>query len=441
MVNYVVDNGSNYLVDGDDNYIVSGGAYREQILRGGAYVFRRISIKRRQLDGTFESSWYDISGYVQRYPVLTRGFGDISRVLDYNIVSFNLDLNNISRAFNNISDPSSLFFGYLTRRFFKIKIEVGYINDDNTELEGLVYYALNIGDPKNDSDGNITFTCADVLTIFNNYSVANVSSSSGTTVQIIDRIYDKQQNASEVFWKFFEGDSIDTSIATLTVSSPTLYDSQTAWEKIMLYLGYENFFCYVDNRGYFTVATKEATPDIKWFLNGAGCVTLNDYGINIIDIVELDGVKDFYPRVTIKDTDESEQTSSVSWTPDDGGEVDQYGERTLSQTWNELTGAEALQTAVKLRSSFDRIRRRFKVKTLFLPLNPKDYVVLNYGGSVATTDYIVDNAGNYLVDGAGNYIGRGDTISAMNYANINCKIGEINYDTEGLICNMLLIEI
>lgn len=410
---------------------------KELITRGTVNAFRKCSIKRLQIDGTYETDWYDISYYVIDYPNINEGFGDEVLLGEYETESYDLNLNNSDRNFvDGLADSSSLFYGFAGRKWTKVKIEVGLLDDTDTEVNLKTFYGFIFGDISSNDNGMITFPISSLLKVFELFPASGISGTSATTSVLIQRILDKQVNGVNVFDRYFEAtESINPdSVSCTTISSPEIYDSMTCWKKMNDYSIYQDFFPSVDNTGAFVWRGRDPTGAEVWKLNGAGGTLNNDYGVNIISLSESFGMKAFWPRVTIEYADDTFYTSSTNWTPGDLSDVDLYGEKTFSITKKELSLAEATIIADRLKTN--TIKREFGIQTVFLPLKVRDKVEINFVGESSEASPFV--LGVSLLGGT-------DTLErklgSASISGLSAEIIRVGYDIENMKLNLIAREI
>ena len=105
---------------------------------------RRLYIKRRYVEGTYEPDWVRID-YLQNQDRVIN-WGSFSLELDFQpgeignfeVSSLSLTMDNQEGMFNYESDPQSIFYPeytYINRRYSKIKVECGYLDEDlETEI-------------------------------------------------------------------------------------------------------------------------------------------------------------------------------------------------------------------------------------------------------------------------------------------------------------------
>jgi hypothetical protein len=427
-------------------------AIKDLIVKGTMQAYRRMSIKRIEQTGNYESDWFEISKYVSKWGQYNESYGDNIYYGDYQIDNVQIELNNRDRAFNEPTDSRSIFSGYKTRYRTKFKIEIGLIDDDENELEGKIFYGLLFAEPITSDNNRLIFQLASYLKILQLYPGSGISQATGTTADFIDRLVKKEVNGVRLFDRIFEGanDSEKYQISTdneKTISSPSIPDDASCWDLIKKYALFQNAIIYVNNSGNLIVASREPTADFQWKFNGSGNFYDNDYAINIANVLsQIDGVSQSYNRVVIEYNQDTYYTSEDSWTPGDSSLPDLYGEKTYNVTALDVTLAEATTIADDLQSKLKTPQKRWRILTTFIPhLNVNDKVEINYTGeSIVANPFTLDNsllAPSRTAD-TGIYDPLTEFSGSINLSEISAKIIGMNipYDMP-LICEFELQEI
>lgn len=113
------------------------------IKRDTQFPIRRAYIKRRYLDGNYESNWQRIDFLNSEDRVLS--WGSFSLEVDFQpgqigafeISELTIAVDNQGGQFNIETDPQSIWYPdstYLNRRYTKIKIEAGFLDEDENEV-------------------------------------------------------------------------------------------------------------------------------------------------------------------------------------------------------------------------------------------------------------------------------------------------------------------
>lgn len=419
----------------------------EEVIRPGTTRrFLRCSIKRLNIDMTYESDWQNISFFVVSYGSVSWGYNDEYSYGATQIDGTTLVLNNSSRTFNNEKDYSSIFNGFKTRYRTKFKIERGFIDEYGEEsIVQLTWYGILYAEPENHADWSISLSIAPMIKVFENYTAYGLGTTSGTTADLVLRICQKTVNGSRIFDQFFEGASdafkykINESASIVTtISNPSFRADETCWKKIQDYCTYDNFVPYVDYLGAFVWQKRSESASTTWVFNGPGSFD-NDYGVNIIALnYEIDGNAQVYTRVSIEYGDNTFSTQSVGWTPGDGSYPDTYGERTYSKQFYDLSAGNASTVASNVLTELKQPHRRWSISTVFIPhLQVNDRVEINYVGAVYPATGVFTLGVSVL--GGADVLGQRS--GSINLNGVAAKITGITLDLDNDTSTFLLQEI
>lgn len=157
-------------------------------------VYWRLEIKRRTAATTWESNWFDITRYL-----LDEGLPRISQKLDsdgYGYGEFKTDnatfkIDNSGGIFFPQSSQLSLFSGYFSRHYTKIKYTCGYYDNDDNEIEEIVFQGLlNEKTIKTEFETGVTsFTALGMSTVFSERDTSSTLTGSMTATALIDAIF------------------------------------------------------------------------------------------------------------------------------------------------------------------------------------------------------------------------------------------------------------
>jgi hypothetical protein len=274
---------------------------KELVSSGIINIQREVFIKRINAENDYEDDWYDITPWLISFPELTLSIGDDVQLGDYEIETFDLQLDNSRSKFNLTDSQDSIFYGFKKRNQTLFKLVINIYDKNNTEYNILTYYAINYDDWVNSSGGLIICPCADLLKVFEWQNAFGVDQASCTTGEMIQRLVYKKDNGQYYFLKFFD-DNLQTSYAGLMeITSPEIKDGQTVWEKIKDYSKYQDYYPYIDVNQKINWVSKEATASVQYIFNAGSISGSNDYGQNIIDIsVEQNNIQDLWTTAAIE---------------------------------------------------------------------------------------------------------------------------------------------
>lgn len=129
--------------------------------------YRRMYIKRRTYDGSYEADWFRIDSRdgINRI----NSWGSVEFAIDAEKVIVNTwDISQLSVVFSNFdgwfnsgNDARSAWFGYLDHKDTKLKIDVGYLDTDDTILGLTTIFEGLVIEGKNNNDITSSFSIAD----------------------------------------------------------------------------------------------------------------------------------------------------------------------------------------------------------------------------------------------------------------------------------------
>ena len=393
---------------------------RNLLARGVVFAERKLEVKERLIGGTYETAWTDITSYVSSWGTITESYGDIVFLSEYIIDASAVVLDNSSRKFNSEKDPNSIFY-HKSRMGSKFKFTMTYSDDDHSDVSVTTFFSYIYKNPVNSNNNLIAITHAPLIKVLQLFPATGIATTSDTTVNIVSKLVKKTKNSIRIFDKYFEGANDAAkyilnpdSKSVTTISTPTIDEGDSVWDKINDYAMYDDFFAYTNDDGAFVFDSKDETASVQFTLNGAGASTEED-GVNIISLSERDSTINFWPRIVIEyGTDELKVSSSTDWTPGDGSDSDIYGERTYeaNRPFKELTEGEAQTIADAKRDAYGlSIKKEYNVNTVIPQLKLNDLIKLNYFGeqtvesgftiaisAIAGPDPIGDVAGSFEID-------------------------------------------
>ncbi len=397
-------------------------SYAKAVKAPHSRVFRRASIKRMQTDGTYESTWYDITEHVMRW-------GSYSKSLDparFNKIAFNsanIVLDNTKGLFDDESNASSIWSGYASRQRTLIQIEAGY--ESRTKQSTGIWERVEFGssywdealfdDGTFDSDGSIIFKgmiygdifindqqtvslpLVPLLEVFRQYPARNLygyTSTGSTAKEFLTSVWDHQDGSGNyIFRPFFDNTttywqvtSSATNYTNLNTSTATDVIDASVWDIIEKLAQSENYVSYVDATGVFYFNSREAnTSSSQFTFNGPGFITDDTYGVTIKNVSSF-GPKTsaYYSRVSLKWSEANTSTSYQVYesTVEVSGSNNawRYGHRTYDLTNLWIPDVSTAQTiAQNIFNYVSSINNQIEFTTpLITTVDLLDYVTVKY---------------------------------------------------------------
>lgn len=326
------------------------------IKSGIADVFRKLSIKRRSLvDGTFESSWFDITKDVKQFGKVTKQIDSARRNM-FTFGTAKITMQNESGAYNPHDNPSSHWYGYLNQQRTLVKIEAGFLDpvkdangiwsrnenpratlwdealfdnpsedvfDDYVVDAATVFIGIISGDLPLSDKNQVVFNLRPLVSVFQDFPAQNLTgyTSTGMTAsQFVTMVRDQTDSLGNYIFRPFFGDTTTywdisttaTVFTTLNTSTSTAVLDKTVWEVIEKLSEAENFVPYISKNGTFKFVSRnnvEASPIFEF--HGAGSFS-STYGNTIKEVVNYGfKISKYYSRVQLKFRDD-DTTSSYS---------------------------------------------------------------------------------------------------------------------------------
>jgi hypothetical protein len=164
------------------------------IKRNKANVARRIYIKRRDLTGTYEGSWVRVDNYGNKQRVIDWGSAftaidsDPQIIGSFDVSGIDFVMENSEGLFNVESYYYSIWYpesDYLNRRYTKIKLETGYIDDDGTEVGTATDFEGYIDSVELSENYTASLHCLSYQGILQRYPITDLSLTGSKTVNEI----------------------------------------------------------------------------------------------------------------------------------------------------------------------------------------------------------------------------------------------------------------
>lgn len=415
----------------------------DQIKLGHSKVYRRAYIKRRLAsDGSFETSWQEITNDVKRW-------GNYSVQLDaqspnrFTFGNATLVMANDSGLYNPEDDETSLWYGYLSPQRTLIKIECGFIDQTLTsdgiyhnyetpntttwdedewdasgsewDSSGIMFTGIISGDINLSNKNEVAFTVKPLMQLFQDYSAKNLTdwTSAGMTAsQFVTMVRDHQDSGGNyIFRPFFENTTTNWDISTTSnvfanLNTSTAQDviDSSVWEVVQKLAEAENFVPYVTRSGVFKFVSRAANSSSTTFEFHGGGSYSTTYGCTIKNIENF-GKKltKYYSRVQLKwvnaETSTSYEVYQSSMEVGPTNNPWNLGERTLSIENFFIPNSTVAQTiALNLFNEYSALKNEIIFTTSLIPhLEILDYVSMTYE-SPATSPYNLWDQANWAED-------------------------------------------
>jgi len=354
------------------------------------YPYRKAEIKRRQSsDALYESSWQDITKYVERWGTLQTSLDD-QRLNQFVHSGVNLQVRNDYGEFNPEYEGQSLFYGYLTRYRTLLRIQAGYTDgsgnifpSDTTQgifiLDGEIQHV-----PKSNT---INLNFKSIISPFQETRASEIDgiTSSITSSEIIAKIRDATDGSGNFLFRNFITTTawdIDTTTRVLTgLGTTTSRDQFSVWEMMVKLAEIENFVVHATRTGGILFGSRRANTTTSQFsLYGASYPRPNIIQINSFK----EAVNKLYTHIRFKFMEDETATSYVEGgtqtTVDARSPEWKYGRRTYEMENAFFSdSAEPQAVASRLANEFANLRSELNVDIVFSPhLELLDHVDVSY---------------------------------------------------------------
>lgn len=296
-----------------------GGAYYDLgsvINCPSSNIFRRVQVKRRkQSDGKFEADWQDVTEFVKKFGTVDLSVDDI-RLNRLRHSGVNLTFRNDIGRFNDETNSSSLWFGYMTRYRTLVRVQGGYevssgeLPSDSSQ--GV--FVLN-DELEQDADSNeVVFRCSALPVIFEEVRADRIPglNATQTASDIIARIRDHSDGSgNNIFREFITSTAwtIQATTNNYVLSTDSTLENMSVWQLMEKLAEAETFVVLPTRTGGLEFVDRDArTTTSQFSFYGQGFPNQN--------VIRLKGEKEavnkLYTYARMKYLDADTSTSYVS---------------------------------------------------------------------------------------------------------------------------------
>jgi hypothetical protein len=362
---------------------------------GNVTGVRKLSIKRKNIDGSFENEFIEITKVNGKNIVIDWGVVeqtiDTPFLGDFNISGVTLQVSNLDREFNVETDPKSIWFGFLNRGNTKLKIDVGYFQvgreaSISTVFEGIID-KITINDK-----GTATIKCLSYLSILNKNNISDLNLTGvKTSGQIINLIFNQDKISEFITLGTISFDN-NVNIDTSTLSGTYL-------DVIKFIALITNTIPKLINFNVFEMIVREPVDNVFFDFFGSGSGNKSD--IISINKYDQENQEDVFIKIDDSSSSLSSETSSstqklkyqtrvktLSLTPVNTSlEKQQVLDRTLTEY---QYNRQRIQFKVPLIISLVGINDRISIKKLgkFAPDNGMIWDSFNWDDGIVWGDYL-----------------------------------------------------
>ncbi len=257
----------------------------EEATKGLNRIYADIYLKRRYPDGSFDSSWIDITRWV-----ITSGMSRIKYQLDsgdfdvgfFTASNINMRFDNTTGKFNDNTDPRSLWEAFETKHLSKIRIEAGYLDEDDVKSAAIPFEGtIDENSIKYNDKDVVSMTVLALDSIFKTVEV--VAGSLSSSVLVSDAIF-ILCNRSEIT------DFINVTTGNINPEDDVIIDDPSAYNSVKLnevlneLLFMSNSIMYIDSSNNLIIRDRDETEDVQkeFYINSE-----SGYKDNIYDVKNI----------------------------------------------------------------------------------------------------------------------------------------------------------
>lgn len=298
-------------------------------------IFRRMAVKRRSpSDGKYESSWQDMTDLVKKWGTIETSVDDV-RLNRFRHSGINITCRNDTGRFNDETNSSSLWFGYMTRYRSLVRIQAGYDTSDgelpSDATQGIFILTDEI--EQDASKNEVTLRCSSLQSIFSEVRAREVPGLNVTltAADIIARIRDHSDGAgNNIFREFITSTAwvISTTTNNYTLNTDTTLEEMTCWDLMEKLAEAETYVLMVNRTGGLEFRGRGARQSTsQWSFNGQGFPEQNIIKLN----GEKEAVNKLYTYIRFKyleaDTSSSFVTAGTTTSVSNANLSWKYGQR------------------------------------------------------------------------------------------------------------------
>ena len=347
----------------------------------------KLQLKRAR-DGVYETDWINITKYL-----MDKGQAKIARKLDVEEYGFgSLALSNAKFKIDNSGGvffppniQNSLFFGYDSRQYAKIRYEAGYINPDGTKIEEKVFEGLlsekTIKTDILKGESKFTAIAYDVILQDRKVGVSQFSVAQ-TVTQIAASLF---TDTKVLEYLTYDVANINPKINS-TIDVPATYNGKTIKDVLDIIATRSNSVWYINDDFELVIQARQANIGTPYALIGGNT---KNKAVNIVDRFDYDeGYKNIINWINWE-----EGGSEIQFYANDAN-LELYGTNDI-----DISGADITTYATKEAISDDIIAdnqvplRRIKIKTMYMPnfFSLFDTCTIDWNGAPLMSDILIWN--------------------------------------------------
>jgi len=385
------------------------------IKRNKMHVFRRLYMRRRQTSGEYETSWQLIPNkYIITWPSIQFSIEDI-KPNHYKYSGAEISVINNDGYFSDENKAASFFYGYLGIHNTMVKIESGYIGDDDTEYPTSTTLFIGLISGRNTKykyNNEINFKINHISSIFDDIPADKISSLGPT--QTASQLFTDIKNYADSNGTYYFQKYISSTVWNITattnyynIGTTTNLRDISCWKLMQKLSEAENYIFYIDNNVNFWFKERSNIPASSSFhFSGIGDDD-KTYGHNIMSKLNIEtGLDNIYNRIKIKlakdDTITSYYFYNETWAWGDSSSSFRFGVQEYSYDNEWLTTATAAQIATTIFNEFSEPKQIIQADVKFVPqLSLMNRVSIKY----KSIRYLIASLWGWFLYGSGTWGG------------------------------------
>lgn len=350
-------------------------------------IFRRLQVKRRsRADGLYEANWQDLTEFVKKWGTIETSVDDL-KLNRFRHSGINITCRNDTGDFNDETNLSSHWFGYMTRYRSLVRIQAGYDTGDgelpSDSTQGI--FILNDEIEQDAGTNEVTLRCSSIQSVFDEVRAREVNFGSLTAVasEIVTRIRDHTDGSGNfVFRQFITSTAwtISSTTSNYVLNTNTLED-MTCWGLMEKLAEAETFVLLVNRTGGLEFRNRDPRQSTSQF-------SFYGQGFQNQNVIKLNGEKEsinkLYTFVRVKylaaDTATSYVTAGTTTTVSPTSLTWRYGQRVYEFENTFIANTTTAQTiADGAQSEYGTVRKELDFNAKFHPtLEVLDRVDFSY---------------------------------------------------------------
>jgi len=266
----------------------------ESLIRSSLHrPVRKMYIKRRDTNDVFETDWLQVDHYALTNRIVSWGTVTLSiddyegRIGAFNCSNLTMTTKNDDGLWNVETDERSLWYGWLNRKFTKVRIDCGYLDADGNEIGVETVFEGIINKVKMGDMQTATVECLSYQTILQKYDITDLSMTGSKTINDILTLIMNQAKIT----KYIPYVAPDVDVNS-TIDDTSLIEG-TYWE-VIKNLAFKSNSVPLVYGSSFQMVSRTVTGVSIWDFKGKGSANSDIFKIDSYDDEGADRVRVFW---------------------------------------------------------------------------------------------------------------------------------------------------